>query len=188
MIFNDEGGYSRVCERISMAAGDGMIKIYLAGSWKNTWTLLPLQETLQDYGFEVDCFANDKTGRTSFNWNCLNNALGCPNQAESEFKLKEMNARDLLAYPEVQKAFQEDKKWIDWCDVLILTLPSGKSAHLEAGYAKGQGKKLFIYGVLEKGERDVMYGFADGIFEEDYDFPKLITALQDCDKNKGAPS
>lgn len=29
---------------------------------------------------------------------------------------------------------------------------------------KGRGKKLFIVGEFEKGEFDVMYGFADGMF------------------------
>ena len=45
-----------------------------------------------------------------------------------------------------------------------MVLPSGKNAHLEAGYAKGIGKKLFVYGDFTSGEFDVMYGFADGLF------------------------
>ena len=61
-----------------------------------------------------------------------------------------------------QKAFKEDKKWLDWCDVCILILPSGRSAHLEAGYAKGSGKTLIIFSNhFPYGEFDVMYGFAD---------------------------
>ncbi|KKK63940.1 hypothetical protein LCGC14_2989230 [marine sediment metagenome] len=45
---------------------------------------------------------------------------------------------------------------------MLIGLTAGKSTHLEAGYAKGKGKKLIIYsGKFPKGEFDVMYGFAD---------------------------
>ena len=73
----------------------------------------------------------------------------------------------MLERPIVQKAFKEDKKWIDWCDVCIMLLPCGNSTHLEGGYAKGSNKKLIIYGHngFVNGTFDVMYGFADLITE-----------------------
>jgi hypothetical protein len=49
---------------------------------------------------------------------------------------------------------------------VVLILPSGKSSHLEAGYAKGCGKKLYIIGGFVKGEFETMYGFADGMFTD----------------------
>ena len=77
---------------------------------------------------------------------------------------------------EAQKAFDEDKKWIDWADVVFLLLPAGKSSHLEAGYAKGQGKKLVIFQEnFPKGEFDVMYGFADLITNN---MSQLVTFLE----------
>lgn len=106
----------------------------------------------------VDCFASEENGRISFNWSKL---------ADIQDKLPSMDAKDMLAVPRVQEAFREDKKWIDWCNICILTLPSGKSSHLEAGYAKGQGKMVIIFGELQKGDFDVMYGFADAIFRCD---------------------
>jgi len=53
---------------------------------------------------------------------------------------------------------------LEWSDTVVMLLPCGKSAHLEAGYAKGLGKKLFIYDLekFSKGQIDVMYQFADG--------------------------
>jgi hypothetical protein len=73
-----------------------------------------------------------------------------------------MDAIKFLEDERSQRAFVEDKKWLDWADVCILILPSGKSSHLEAGYAKGQGKQLIIYQRhFPEGEFDVMYGFAD---------------------------
>jgi nucleoside 2-deoxyribosyltransferase len=141
-------------------------KIYLAGSWKNAETILRLQDLLISEGHKVDCFASTNTGRTSFNWAELTQALGAKTREDAEIILKDMDAIDLLAFARVQKAFAEDKKWLDWCNIVILILPSGKSAHLEAGYAKGQGKEMIIFGDFIKGDRDVMYGFANGLFRE----------------------
>lgn len=141
-------------------------RIYLAGSWKNADNILALRDLLKAEGHEVDCFASTDTGRTSFNWSELITALGCQERAEAEIKLAGMDAIDLLSFDRVIEAFQEDKKFLDWCDTCILILPSGKSAHLEAGYAKGQGKTLIIFGEFLKGERDVMYGFADGLYRD----------------------
>jgi hypothetical protein len=70
-------------------------------------------------------------------------------------------------FPPVNRAFQEDKKWLEWSEATLLILPAGKSAHLEAGYAKGQGKHLVIYQKdFPSGEFDVMYGFADLITDD----------------------
>lgn len=140
-----------------------MRKIYLAGSWKNAGIILTLQDLLIAEGHQVDCFASTKTGRTSFSWAELTQGLGCTTREEAEEKLCQMDAIDLLKFNRVIQAFDEDKKWLDWCDTCILILPSGKSAHLEAGYAKGHGKDLIIFGEFLKGERDVMYGFADAL-------------------------
>ncbi|MBU1172967.1 MAG: hypothetical protein KKD44_25685, partial [Proteobacteria bacterium] len=62
---------------------------------------------------------------------------------------------------------KEDRKWLDWSDCVIMLMPCGRSSHLEAGYAKGQGKLLYIYGVFPRGEFDVMYGFANGLYRSE---------------------
>ena len=133
-------------------------RIYLAGSWKNQQEIFLIRDILKTQGHEVDCFASEENGRISFNWSKL---------PDIQDKLPKMDAKDMLEVPRVQEAFREDKKWIDWCDLCLLTLPSGKSSHLEAGYAKGQGKTVVIFGDLKKGDFDVMYGFADAIFRCD---------------------
>ena len=134
------------------------MKIYLAGSWKNQKEILLLRDILNSQGHAVDCFASEDNGRISFNWSKLE---------DIQDKLPNMDAKDMLQVTRVQEAFFEDKKWLDWCDLCLLTLPSGKSAHLEAGYAKGRGKSVVIFGDLQKGDFDVMYGFADAIFRCD---------------------
>ena len=161
------------------------LRIYLAGSWKNAEAILTLQRLLAAIGYDVDCFASTDTGRTSFNWTELTHTLGCTTQEQAEEKLKQMDAIDLLKFNRVIEAFKEDKKWLDWCDACILVLPSGKSAHLEAGYAKGQGKLLIIFGEFLKGERDVMYGFADATFREN-EITQLTEYLTGCASHSAA--
>ena len=125
------------------------MKIYLASSWKNAKLVREIANYLRVFGHEVDDFTDKSNGRFVFSFDKLPD-------------ISSHNAISVLVFPEVKRAFTEDKKWIDWADVVLLLLPAGKSAHLEAGYAKGQGKKLIIYQEgFPEGEFDVMYGFAD---------------------------
>lgn len=131
------------------------MKIYLASSWKNASLVQALASYIRMNRHEVDDFTDNSNDRFVFSFNQLPN-------------IEEQTAKTVLEFPEVQRAFSEDKKWLDWSDVVIMVLPCGKSAHLEAGYAKGNGKKLIIYSFTEfpKGEFDVMYGFADLITDD----------------------
>ena len=131
-----------------------MIRIYLASSWKNKDTVNCIAGVLRHFNFEVDSFCEETGKRFSFHF--------------SEVEGHEtMDAIDFLKTDFAQKAFHEDRKWLDWADVVVMVKPCGNSAHLEAGYARGQGKKLYIYGEFKTGDFDVMYGFADGMFDED---------------------
>lgn len=125
------------------------MKLYLASSWKNETMVLDMAKLFRIYDHQVDAFCDPSKGRFVFNYEDLNG-------------IENMNAQNALQNQLVQKAFKEDQKWIDWADGVILILPAGRSAHLEAGYAVGQGKFLIIYqDHFPNGEFDVMYGFAD---------------------------
>lgn len=113
---------------------------------------------LKHDGHKVDCFCDPSSGRYVFHWTEF---------VEKEEDLKNYNAISFLDDPRTQRAFIEDKKWIDWAEAVVMLHPCGKSAHLEAGYAKGRGKLLYMWGKWPKGEFDVMYGFADRLFDED---------------------
>lgn len=128
------------------------MKIYIATSWKMKRLALDVSKILKESGHEVDCFCDDSGGRYVFHFSEIGDAT-------------KLNSINFLEDERSQKAFREDKKWLDWADAVVLLLPSGKSAHLEAGYAVGQGKKLYIMGDFPMGEFDVMYGFADGLYK-----------------------
>lgn len=144
------------------------LKIYLASSWKNQKIVLALADRLENEGFEVDAFCRSKNSRYVFHWSEL---------VDDEDDLKNYDAIEMLAAPRSQRAFMEDKKWLDWANCVIMIMPCGRSSHVEAGYGKGQGKLLYIYGEFPKGEFDVMYGFADGLYRTD-ELNDLIMTLK----------
>jgi hypothetical protein len=79
--------------------------------------------------------------------------------------------------PHAQQVFDLDKRWLDWCEVGILALPAGRSAHLELGYLIGGGKRGYI--LLEEpnpARWDVMYRFTGGVT---HDFDLLLKWI-DC--------
>jgi nucleoside 2-deoxyribosyltransferase len=53
--------------------------------------------------------------------------------------------RDALNHGPAQAAFASDKVALDRCDCGILVLPSGRSAHLEAGYLAGKGVPVLTF-------------------------------------------
>lgn len=125
-----------------------MSKVYLASSWKNAAEVCEVAKILRHYGLEVYDFTDPRCGGYMFSRNDLPDSETLDNIS-------------CLQLEQAKRAFAEDKKMIDWADVVLLILPSGRSAHLEAGYAVGRGKKLVIVGDHPPGEFDVMYGFAD---------------------------
>jgi hypothetical protein len=131
------------------------MKVYIATSWKNEAAALRMARLLRRDGHEVDCFCDPSSGRYVFHWTEM---------VDDPEELGKHDAVSFLGDPRVQRAFREDKTWIDWADAVVMMMPCGNSAHIEAGYAKGRGKRLFIWGPWPKGVFDVMYGFADQVF------------------------
>ncbi len=145
------------------------MKIYMASSWKNIDMVRSIAQFFRDNGHEVDDFTDSSRGRYVFFFRDL---PGYEN----------LNAVTLFDHDQAVKAFIEDRKYIDWSEVVFLLLPSGKSAHLEAGYAAGSGKKLIIFQEsYPTGEFDVMYGFADLLTS---DMNEVLKTLAIWDKSK----
>lgn len=145
------------------------LRVYIASSWKNQRAVLALADLLEAEGFEVDAFCRKTGDRTiSFHWSEM---------VDSEFDLQKYDAISFIEHEKVKAAFTEDKRWLDWANCCVMVMPCGRSSHLEAGYAKGQGKLLFLIGDFPKGEFDVMYRFADGLFRTE-DLPELINTLK----------
>ena len=65
-----------------------------------------------------------------------------------------------LMHPSSERQFQADLDALNWMDTCLLMLPSGRSAHTEAGWMKGARKKVVVY-IPEMQEAELMYKLFD---------------------------
>lgn len=111
------------------------MKIYLASSWRNSHQPLTL-EVLRGAGHEVYDFRNPAPGNTGFHWSDIEHTYDL--WGPQEF-------RQGLDHPIANRGFANDWNAMRWADAGVLLLPSGRSAHIEAGYFVGACKPLIIY-------------------------------------------
>lgn len=111
------------------------LRVYLASSWRNPYYPHVLGRLREVPKTDVYDFRNPAPGNTGFSWRQID-----PNWERWDFE--RMNAA--LSHPAAQSGFAYDADALRWCDVLILLLPSGRSAALEAGWAAGSGKRTCV--------------------------------------------
>lgn len=142
-----------------------MRKIYLASSWRNLYQESVLA-ALREAGHEVYDFRNPAPGNTGFAWSAIDPEwLGWEPRAFAEILASSSVAAD---------GFRFDKEALDACDTCVLVLPCGRSAHLELGYASGQGKDTFVLLAAEGFEPELMYLLCTGLAT---DLTSLLAAL-----------
>jgi len=129
-------------------------KIYLASSWRNQQQPEVLS-ALRNEGYEVYDFRNPAEGQDGFSWEELDRDWMGWNPVEY--------AELVTTHPVAAKGFSFDKAALDWCDTCVLLLPSGKSAHLEAGYAAGQGKQVVVLLNEKDFSPELMYLLCDAL-------------------------
>lgn len=109
-------------------------RIYVASSWRN-----PIQRevvaALRLDAHSVYDFRNPFKGNYGFSW-----AQVSPNWMA--WKAAEYVAA--LDHPIAKAGFATDFNAMKWADTFVLVLPCGRSAHLELGWACGQGKQTLI--------------------------------------------
>ncbi len=126
-------------------------RIYVASSWRNEYQPYVVA-CLRDAGHEVYDFRNPPS-RTGFDWE----------QVDPDWRDWSPRAyTEALSHPISQAGFKSDYDAMEWADTGVLVLPSGRSAHIEAGYFNGAGKDLFIL-QLERQEAELMYLMATQI-------------------------
>lgn len=123
-------------------------RIYIASSWRNS--MQPeIVATIRDAGHEVYDFRNPTPGNSGFSWSEIDREW---------LKWDPATFAQLLStHPIAASGFAHDKNALDWCDTCILVLPCGRSAHLELGYAAGQGKDTYVLLHEDKFEPELMY-------------------------------
>lgn len=121
--------------------------VYVASSWRNL--LQPgVVAALRAAGLEVYDFRNPAPGVTDgFRWSAID---------PDWLKWTPRDWREALAHPIAQRGYACDRGGMDASECCVLVLPSGRSAHLEAGFMAGQGKPVYTL-ALEPVEPDLMH-------------------------------
>ena len=126
------------------------MKIYVASSWRNLYQE-SIVRILREAGHEVYDFKHPAPDNNGFHWHEIDTYWESWNPSEFIKALKHKIA---------DRGFSYDMTALANCDVCLLVLPSGRSAHLEAGWASGAGKKVVVY-VPESVEPELMYKMTD---------------------------
>lgn len=112
-----------------------MSRIYVASSWRNAHHP-SVVERLRQAGHAVYDFRHPFNGVPGFAWSELD--------SEWQNWTAEKYRKILTTHPIAARGFVSDLRAMQWADVCVLVLPCGRSAHLEAGWFCGQGKRTII--------------------------------------------
>lgn len=127
-----------------------MPRIYVASSWRNKYQP-EVVAALRKEGHEVYDFRNPKDNPGGFHW------------ADVDENWQDWQPEEYIrniTHPVAEKGFKADLDAMLWADTCVLVLPCGRSAHTEAGWMAGAGKKVIVY-IPEMQEAELMYKLFD---------------------------
>jgi hypothetical protein len=127
-------------------------------------------------GHQVYDFRNPPTASGAFSWSEIDDSLPV---GPADLQLPASEIINLLGHPRAADGFASDMGALRSCDACVLVLPSGRSAHLEAGWAVGAGK--FTIGLLADGEPELMWKMLDVLCHE----PIQVVAALDAWRSAG---
>jgi hypothetical protein len=156
-----------------------MADVYLASSWRNELqpgVLMKLREKHAVYDFRNPddpwdaAWTGDNSG--GFRWSEIDPQWG---------DWTPWAYRMALTTDIAERGFANDWDAMQRADIGVLLLPSGRSAHIEAGYFIGHPEKrlyIIVPDELEAGagwEPELMYKLADGVFGSVHDLLREVT-------------
>ena len=128
------------------------MKVYVASSWRNKYQP-GIVGGLIVAGHDVYDFRHPAPGIQGFDWR------------EIDVAWKSWRTVDYiraLNHPIAVRNYEKDMTALEMCELVVLVLPSGRSAHAEAGWAAGQGKPVIVY-MPEPCEPEFMYKMFNAI-------------------------
>jgi len=125
-----------------------MKKVYLASSWRNE-DQPRMVELIRSWGFDVYDFRNPTEGNQGFAWAEID--PDWQQWSPLHFRFAVNN------HPRAIEGFKLDKQALISSDIVVLLLPSGNSAHLEAAYHSGSGGTTLVH-MPQPSEPELMYG------------------------------
>ena len=143
------------------------MKIYVASSWRNHYQE-DIVAILRNANHEVYDFKNPSIDNHGFKWAEIDENW------QSWDNKKYINN---LNHPIANNGFKSDFDAMKWADACVLVLPSGRSAHIEAGYFIGSNKPLIIY-IPENVEPELMYKMTNYIYSS---IKEILSLLKDLE-------
>ncbi len=141
-----------------------MSKIYVASSWRNLYQP-DVVALLRMHNHEVYDFRNPSPHYGGFKWEDIGLEKSC---SADEY------IHAITTHPIAARGFLTDFRAMQWADTCVLVLPSGRSAHLEAGWFCGQGKRCII--LTRSGEEPELMALLATTVVSSYD--DLLEALK----------
>ena len=129
-----------------------MASIYVASSWRNPY-YPEVVKRLRQEGHDVYDFRNPPHGGNGFHWTDID-------ENASNWTFEEY--AEGLHHPLAERQFEADLYALEKADICVLVLPCGRSAHTEAGWMAGKGKKVIMY-IPEISEPELMYKLFDAV-------------------------
>ena len=129
-----------------------MANIYVASSWRNKY-YPEVVERLKKEGHDVYDFRNPPHGGKGFHLTDVDE--NAPNWSFAQYA-------EGLCHPLAERQFDADLKALKEADTCVLVLPCGRSAHTEAGWMAGAGKRVVVY-IPEMVEPELMYKLFDAV-------------------------
>lgn len=138
------------------------MNIYVASSWRNDYFAAAVARFRAE-GFEVYDFTNPPEA-TAFQWSEIDPHYESWSVAQQAAALR---------HPTAVAGYRSDMQALRAANAVVLVLPCGRSAHLEAGFALGQGKPVFIWSPLPE-RPELMYAMTHGL---DQDLEQVVGRL-----------
>ena len=135
-------------------------EFFIAGRARNKDNILKICKLFDKYKISYYCFLKNED-----NW-----GYGNENQTPEE-KQKEFESLG-LKNEVVLNLFYNDLEGEKNSKNLLLVLPAGKAAHIEAGIAYGLGKKCYAIGEYET--TDTLYNIFEEIFCDETELEKFL--------------
>lgn len=137
--------------------------IYVASSWRNPY-YENVVKRLKKEGFPVYDFRNPPHGGKGFHWTDVDE--NAPNWTFKEYE-------EGLHHPLAERQFEADLEALKSSSACVLVLPCGRSAHTEAGWMAGMGKRVIVY-IPEMHEPELMYKLFDEVVDNLDDLVKCF--------------
>lgn len=116
-------------------------RVYVASSWRNE----KYERVIEAIQHDFHQVHNWRNPTSAFKWTQVGlqkrvteGGLECE---QSMHTIREA----LLTNPRCAQGFLADMRGLEWADTVVLLHPSGRSAHLEFGYAMGRGKFGIVF-------------------------------------------